>query len=121
MTTIVNVTYHEEESSWWAESDDVEGFSAAGDSLEEVRELTHEGIPFALGTSDVDLRESREHCNPVLAARLKFRGFENTSDFAPLLALLHPAATNAVAEPYGLSHDHDRDAATLRLHGLTTV
>lgn len=47
----VRIIYHHEEGSWWAESPDVEGWSAAGDGYAEVRELSEEGIPFALGYS----------------------------------------------------------------------
>jgi predicted RNase H-like HicB family nuclease len=56
----VRVIYHHEEDGWWAESPDVEGWSAAGDSFPEVRELAVEGIPFALG-GDAEL----EHYVPA--------------------------------------------------------
>lgn len=46
---IVRVIYHHESDGWWAESPDVEGWSAAGDSYAEVVELAEDGIPFALG------------------------------------------------------------------------
>jgi predicted RNase H-like HicB family nuclease len=45
----VRVIYHHEADSWWAESPDVEGWSAAGDTYAEVVKLAEEGIPFALG------------------------------------------------------------------------
>ena len=45
----VPVTYHNEGGSWWAESHLMPGYTAAGDSLEEVRELVRDGIPFYLG------------------------------------------------------------------------
>jgi predicted RNase H-like HicB family nuclease len=44
----VRVIYHHEDGTWWAESPDVEGWSAAGDTYAEVRALAVEGIPFAL-------------------------------------------------------------------------
>jgi predicted RNase H-like HicB family nuclease len=56
----VRVIYHLEEDGWWAESPDVEGWSAAGESFPEVRALTDEGIPFALDR-DVEL----EHYVPA--------------------------------------------------------
>jgi predicted RNase H-like HicB family nuclease len=59
--TPIRVLYHHESESWWAESPDVEGWSAAGDSYEEVRELAEEGIRFALDRGDVDL----EHFLPA--------------------------------------------------------
>jgi predicted RNase H-like HicB family nuclease len=45
----VRVIYHHETDGWWAESPDVEGWSAAGDTYAEVVKLAEEGIPFALG------------------------------------------------------------------------
>jgi predicted RNase H-like HicB family nuclease len=44
----VRVIYHHEADRWWAESPDVEGWSAAGDTYAEVVKLAEEGIPFAL-------------------------------------------------------------------------
>ncbi|HKN42337.1 MAG TPA: type II toxin-antitoxin system HicB family antitoxin [Propionibacteriaceae bacterium] len=44
----VRVIYHHEADGWWAESPDVEGWSAAGNSYAEVVKLAEEGIPFAL-------------------------------------------------------------------------
>lgn len=45
----VRVLHHHEADGWWAESPDVEGWSAAGDSYAEVVKLAEEGISFALG------------------------------------------------------------------------
>lgn len=44
----VRVIYHHEADGWWAESPDVEGWSAAADSYAGVVKLAEEGIPFAL-------------------------------------------------------------------------
>lgn len=57
----VRVIYHHETDCWWAESPDVEGWSAAGDTYAEVAKLAAEGIPFALERDDVAL----EHFVPV--------------------------------------------------------
>jgi predicted RNase H-like HicB family nuclease len=51
----IHVIYHQEDEGWWAESPEVEGWSAAGASYEEVSQLVKEGIPFALG-QDVALQ-----------------------------------------------------------------
>ncbi len=40
----IRVTYHEEDGHWWAESPDIDGFIAGGDTLDEVRLLVREGI-----------------------------------------------------------------------------
>ena len=45
-TRQVNITYHREDGVWWAESDDMPGFSAAGDTFAETRKLAREDIPF---------------------------------------------------------------------------
>lgn len=45
----VRVIYHYEADGWWAESPDVEGWTAVGASYMEVVKLVKEGIPFALG------------------------------------------------------------------------
>ena len=57
----VRVIYHHEGDGWWAESPDVEGWSAAGDTYVEVAKLAEEGIPFALKRDDVAL----EHFVPA--------------------------------------------------------
>lgn len=44
----VRVIYHHEADGWWAESPDVEGWSAAGETYAEVVKLAEDGIPFAL-------------------------------------------------------------------------
>ena len=41
----VRVIYHHEADGWWAESPDVEGWSAAGDTYPEVRQLADRGRP----------------------------------------------------------------------------
>jgi len=43
------VRYHYEAEGWWAESEDVPGWSAAGGSFSEVRELAKEGLATFLG------------------------------------------------------------------------
>jgi predicted RNase H-like HicB family nuclease len=60
----VRVIYHREADGWWAESPDVEGWSASGDSYAQVAQLAGEGIPFALERDDVVL----EHFVPVGAS-----------------------------------------------------
>lgn len=45
-TRQVNITYHREDGTWWAESDEMPGFSAAGNTFEETRRLAREDVPF---------------------------------------------------------------------------
>jgi predicted RNase H-like HicB family nuclease len=44
----VRVIYHHEPDGWWAESPDIDGWSAAGASYDEVHRLAEEGVRFAL-------------------------------------------------------------------------
>lgn len=45
-TRQVNITYHREDGVWWAESDDMPGFSTAGDTFAETRKNVWEGVDF---------------------------------------------------------------------------
>ena len=42
------IDYHHEPEGWWADSNDLPGFSAAGATFDEVRELAHSGAEFDL-------------------------------------------------------------------------
>ena len=52
----VRVEYHREDDGWWAESPDVEGWTAVGGSFEEVRDLSLEGLPF-FEEEELDIEE----------------------------------------------------------------
>ena len=61
----IRVIYHDERPlGWWAESPDVDGWSAAADSYVEVRQLAEDGVRFALERDDVVV----EHLTPAAAA-----------------------------------------------------
>jgi len=57
----VRVIYHREPEGWWAESPDVPGWSAAGETYDELRALVEKGIVIALDRKDVTL----EHFVPA--------------------------------------------------------
>lgn len=57
----IRVIYHHEDDGWWAESPDVERWTAAADSYAALVKLAEEGIPFALEREDVEL----EHFVPA--------------------------------------------------------
>lgn len=40
----IEVVYHNEDGSWWAESDDVPGFSALASTLSGAQELVRESL-----------------------------------------------------------------------------
>lgn len=48
---IVRVLYHEDPPGWSAESPDIEGWTVAGETYDEVRALVEEGVAFALACS----------------------------------------------------------------------
>lgn len=52
----VHLTYSHEEGSWWAESEQVPGLFAGGDSLDEAKELTRQVVREEVG-NDVTLIE----------------------------------------------------------------
>jgi predicted RNase H-like HicB family nuclease len=45
----IRILHHRDADGWWAESPDVDGWSAAGDTYMEVVKLAEEGVLFALG------------------------------------------------------------------------
>jgi predicted RNase H-like HicB family nuclease len=59
----IRVIYRHEPEGWWAESPDVKGWTAVGDTYAEVLKLAEEGVPFAL---ECDEREVElEHFVPA--------------------------------------------------------
>ncbi len=45
----IRIIYHQDEGSWWAESPDLDRWSAAGETYDEVVKLAEEGVVFVLG------------------------------------------------------------------------
>jgi predicted RNase H-like HicB family nuclease len=60
----IHVIYHREPDGWWAESPDIPEWSAGGETYEEVRELSEDGVRFALERDDVKV----EHFVPADAS-----------------------------------------------------
>jgi predicted RNase H-like HicB family nuclease len=56
-TVTIRILYHQEPQGWWAESPDIEGWSVAGESYEEVRQLVEDGVSFALASAAEDRGE----------------------------------------------------------------
>jgi predicted RNase H-like HicB family nuclease len=54
----VRVLYHQEPEGWWAESPDIDGWSVAGETYEDVRQLAEDGVSFALASAAEDRGES---------------------------------------------------------------
>jgi len=53
--TKVLVRYHHEDGSWWAESDQLPGFSAAAGTFDELDVLVREGVAFATDENDLEV------------------------------------------------------------------
>jgi predicted RNase H-like HicB family nuclease len=69
----ITVTYHFEDGTWWAESDDVPGFFAAGQSVGETRQLVRSGLAFhfdGVDVGDLEIRETRDDGNPVFVSEI---------------------------------------------------
>ncbi|HZK04653.1 MAG TPA: type II toxin-antitoxin system HicB family antitoxin [Actinomycetaceae bacterium] len=58
----VAVVYHRDEESRWADSADVPGFYAVGESLAEVRKLVREGLAFHFDSDEaIEVLERHEN------------------------------------------------------------
>ena len=47
----IRILYHQGPQGWWAESPDIDGWSVAGESYDEVRQLAENGVSFALASA----------------------------------------------------------------------
>jgi predicted RNase H-like HicB family nuclease len=56
--TFVHVIYHYEQAGWWADSPEIDGWTATADSIDELRTLAEDGVRFVLDDADVFV----EHC-----------------------------------------------------------
>lgn len=50
----ISVHYHEDDGAWWADSPDIDGWTAAADTLTELRTIVAEGVEFFVGDAAVD-------------------------------------------------------------------
>lgn len=57
----INVTYHREAGTWWAESADVPGYTAVADSMASLRPLVADGLAFALEGEELVIVEELEN------------------------------------------------------------
>lgn len=57
----IRILHHPDADGWWAESPDVEGWSAAAATYTEVVKLANDGIPLASGHQEATL----EHYVPA--------------------------------------------------------
>ncbi|MFT8857185.1 type II toxin-antitoxin system HicB family antitoxin [Bifidobacterium aquikefiri] len=54
----IRLTFHAEDDVWWVDSEDLPGFYAAADTLDEARREAEEGLSFALESDDFATLES---------------------------------------------------------------
>lgn len=55
----VKIVYHRDEGAWWADSPDMPGFSAVGDTFDDTRKLALEDIPFYFDGNRPDIVDER--------------------------------------------------------------
>lgn len=55
----VKIVYHRDEDAWWADSPDMPGFSAIGDTFNDTRKLALEDIPFYFNGNRPDIVDER--------------------------------------------------------------
>lgn len=55
----VKIVYHRDEGAWWADSPDMPGFSAVGDTFDDTRKLALENIPFYFDGNRPDIVDER--------------------------------------------------------------
>lgn len=53
----ITLVIHKDESTWWADSPDLPGFSAAADSLDALRIEASEGVAFELNDAPFSVSE----------------------------------------------------------------
>lgn len=70
----VRVDYHHEDGTWWADSPDLEGWVAGGETLEQARQQVHEGLRFFLD-DEVELLEG-EVDHPVVVSHVVTSGLQ---------------------------------------------
>lgn len=83
--TTVRVEYHYEVEGWWADSVDIEGYTAVADTLHDLRQLVKEGVPFFLDVdpSEVDVEEVRTDGVLVYDFHLNISGQASSPDLIP--------------------------------------
>ena len=96
------VIYHYDDPGWWAESPEVPEYSAFGDSLDEVRMLAHEGLPFAVEDDALIVvdRLTELHTfttSPRVERKLSFKGMVPYRRFHQLSTTGLPQAIDAGA------------------------
>lgn len=84
----VHLTYHHEDGSWWAESHQLPGLFAGGDSLDEAKTLARQVVADEIGR-DVTLAEWM----PVPAALERFIGASDATH-APTSKTDEPTSTS---------------------------
>jgi predicted RNase H-like HicB family nuclease len=71
---LINIFYHAEDGTWWADSPEVPGWTCVGGSLEETRRLAIEGVREVVGAD-------------AMVAETLPQSEESTGVFGPLVGL----------------------------------
>src|SRR5882757_994223 len=80
---IVQVIYHEEPEGWWAESPDVPGYGTTSESLDELRELAREGIPFYLEVEPTEIELDERFPTTVVSSSMTTTAWNTPAWNAP--------------------------------------
>jgi predicted RNase H-like HicB family nuclease len=117
----IRMEYHWEPEGWWAESSDLPGFSAAGQTFAEVRAQAHEGARFFAGeelviedTAPIHLEAERNTASTIeLSGRLSV----SSSPFGA--GLLKVVRVSVLQDPAGATIP-SVTSAPARLSGLSS-
>jgi predicted RNase H-like HicB family nuclease len=99
----VTLVYHREAEGWWAESPEIKGFVAGGDTLAEARAMAEEGVRFYLDEPvEIEIIEILPEGFTVLGIDTKPGSLitvsaSGTSATAAVQAIRSPAVSQRVA------------------------
>lgn len=68
----IDVIYHREPDAWWADAEQVPGWTATAGTLDELRGLVEDGVRFALGREDVLIEHVLEYGTERVAVVFDF-------------------------------------------------
>jgi predicted RNase H-like HicB family nuclease len=100
----VTLVYHRELEGWWAESPDIKGFVAGGETLAEARAMAEEGLRFYLSESDdIEIVEVLPEGFTVLGVHTKPGSNISVSASGMSVTAAMPAIRSPIASAPGAS------------------
>jgi predicted RNase H-like HicB family nuclease len=100
---LIPVVYHPDPDGWWADSPKVEGWSAAANTIDELRALVEEGVRFALDDPDDVLIEHVFAYGTAIYANViyDFPGHQVLMRPMPMPRAGHATSRAAMLQPTG--------------------